>query len=172
MQLIGFNIHECNEAKYIDLNKCNEAIHLAGRPNVLACLAQFFQFCLSNPQPPAGQRPQCDWRGAVDSNVGGEGKGAISGISSSPTTEGEEGKVASSCPSSWLKEGNLSPFPTDTTRRCPSEAGGEGRMLIVLLASNGALGAGVEGVPPDSGGAGVDSDSWAAEDEASAFAAW
>ena len=89
--------------------------------------------------------------------------------------DGGEGEVASSCPSSWLKEVNLlSPLPTDTTRRCPSEAGGEGRMLRGLLSSNGALGAGVEGEgdPPDPGGAGVDSDSWAAESEASAFAAW
>ena len=87
------------------------------------------------------------------------------------STDGGEGEVASSCPSSWLKEVNLlSPLPTDTTRRCPSEAGGEGRKLRGLLSSNGALGAGVEGDgdPPDPGGAGVDTDSWAAESEASA----
>ena len=34
----------------------------------------------------AGQRPQCDWRGEADPNVGGEGKGATSGISCSETT--------------------------------------------------------------------------------------
>ena len=91
------------------------------------------------------------------------------------SADGGEGEMESSCPSSWLKEVNLlSPLPTDTTRRCPSEAGGEGRKLRGLLSSNGALGAGVEGDgdPPDPGGAGVDTDSWAAESEASAFAAW
>ena len=89
------------------------------------------------------------------------------------SADGGEGEMESSCPSSWLKEVNLlSPLPTATTRRCPYEAGGEGRMLRGLLSSNGALGAGVEGDPPDPGGAGVDSDSWAAESEASAFAAW
>ena len=77
------------------------------------------------------------------------------------STDGGEGEVASSCPSSWLKEVNLlSPLPTDTTRRCPSEAGGEGRILRGLLSSNGALGAGVEGEgdPPDPRGAGSMSD--------------
>ena len=97
----------------------------------------------------------------------------IDSYTEAESTDGGEGEVASSCPSSWLKEVNLlSPLPTDTTRRCPSEAGGEGRILRGLLSSNGALGAGVEGDPPDPGGAGVDSDSWAAESEASAFAAW
>ena len=78
----------------------------------------------------------------------------------------EEDKVASSCPSNWLKEGNLSPPPTDTTRRRPSEAGGEGRRLRGLgAAANGALGAG-----DDAGVAGVDSDCWTAA-VAAAFAA-
>ena len=72
------------------------------------------------------------------------------------SADGGEGEMASSCPSSWLKEVNLlSPLPTDTTRRCPSEAGGEGRMLRGW----------VEGAPTGAGEAGVDSDSdcWAAE---------
>lgn len=55
-----------------------------------------------------------------------------------------EDKVASSCPSNWLKEGNLPPLPTDTTRRCPSEAGGEGRRLRGLRAFSGALELGQE----------------------------
>ena len=81
--------------------------------------------------------------------------------------------MASSCPSNWLKEGSLSPLPTDTTRRCPSEAGGEGRTLRGLGAANGALVAWVEGVPPDEGVDGVDSDSnsWAAV-AAAALVAW
>ena len=83
------------------------------------------------------------------------------------SADGGEGEMASSCPSSWLKVVNLlSPLPTDTTRRCPSEVGGEGRIFRGLLSSNGVLGAGVEGEgegdPPDPGGAGVDSDSWTA----------
>ena len=83
--------------------------------------------------------------------------------------------MGSSCPSIWLKEGSLSPLPTDTTRRCPSDAGGEGRILRVFWASKGALEAGVEGVPPDPGEAGAesDSDSWAAEAAAAAaFSGW
>ena len=76
-----------------------------------------------------------------------------------------EGEMASSCPSSWLKEVNLlSPLPTDTTRRCPSAAGGEGRIFRVLLSSNGALGAGVEGDPPDPRGAGSSGRRWEAEE--------
>ena len=64
----------------------------------------------------------------------------------------------------WLKEESLSPLPTDTTRRCPSEAGGEGRTLRGFGAANGTLGAGVDEASPGPGVAGVDldSDSWAA----------
>ena len=81
--------------------------------------------------------------------------------------DGGEGVVASSCPSSWLKEVNLlSSLPTDTTRRCPSVAGGEGRIFRGLLSSNGALGAGVEGEgdPPDPRGAGSSGRRWEAEE--------
>ena len=99
------------------------------------------------------------------------------GMSSSTSAEDEGDEMASSCPSNWLKEGSLSPFPTDTTRRCPSEAGGEGRTLRGFGAANGALGAGVDGASRGPGVAGVDSDSdsWAAETaaaDAAAFAAW
>ena len=87
------------------------------------------------------------------------------------SADGGEGEMASSCPSSWLKVVNLlSPLPTDTTRRCPSEAGGEGRIFRGLLSSNGALGAGVEGEvegegdPPDPGGAGSSGRRWEAEE--------
>ena len=48
-------------------------------------------------------------------------------------------------------------------------------MLRGFGAANGALGAGVEGVPPDPGEAGAesDSDSWAAEAAAAAaFSGW
>ena len=97
-------------------------------------------------------------------------------MSSSTSAEDEADEMASFCPSNWLKEGSLSPFPTDTTRRCPSEAGGEGRTLRGFEDANGALGAGVDGASPGPGVAGVDldSDSWAAETtatEAAAFAA-
>ena len=79
---------------------------------------------------------------------------STSGISSSTSPEGEGPSergdtMALSCPSNWLKEGSLSLRPTDTTRRCPSEAGGEGRMLRGQ----------VEGAPPGAGEAGVDSES-------------
>ena len=93
------------------------------------------------------------------------------------TSEARGDKVASSCPSNWLKEGNLSGLPTDATRRRPSEAGGEGRRLRGFGAADGALVAWAGGVSPDSGVSGVDtvSDSWAAGTEAAsaaAFAAW
>ena len=65
--------------------------------------------------------------------------------------------MASSCPSSRLKEGNLSPLPTDTIRCFPSEAGGGGRILRVFLAFNGILAARVEGVPFGPGGTRADS---------------
>ena len=49
--------------------------------------------------------------------------------------------------SHWLKESNL-PLPTDSTRRCPSQAGGEGKgrleVLRLLMHCNGALGELVE----------------------------
>ena len=83
------------------------------------------------------------------------------------SADGGEGEMESSCPSSWLKEVNLlSPLPTDTTRRCPSAAGGEGRIFRGLLSSNGALGAGVEGEgdPPDPRGAGSSGRRWEAEE--------
>ena len=84
-------------------------------------------------------------------------------MSSSTTAAVGEDEMASSCPSHWLKEGNLSPLPTDTTRRRPSEAGGEGRRVRGLGAANGALGAGADvGVPRV--------DSWTSA--AAAFAAW
>ena len=70
------------------------------------------------------------------------------GMSFSTSAEDE---MASSCPSNWLKEGSLSPFPTDTTRRCTSEAGGEERTLRGFEA--------VDGASPSPGVAGVDSDS-------------
>ena len=76
------------------------------------------------------------------------------GMSSSTSAEEEGDEMASSCPSNWLKEGSLSPLPTDTTRRCPSEAGGEGRMLRGFGAANGALGAGVDVASPGPGVAG------------------
>ena len=75
------------------------------------------------------------------------------------SADGGEGEMASSCPSSWLKEVNLlSPLPTDTTRRCPSEAGGEGRIFRGLLSSE------VEGDPPDPGEAGSSGRRWEAEE--------
>ena len=82
-----------------------------------------------------------------------------------------EDKVASSCPSNWLKDGSLSPIPTDKTRRRPFGAGGEGRRFRDLLE------AWTEGAAPGAGVNGVDSGSvcWADETDAAAavaFAAW
>ena len=95
----------------------------------------------------------------------------MSMMSSSTYAAVGEDKVASSCPSNWLKEDSLSPLPTDTTRRRPSEAGGEGRRF------RGLLEAWTKGAAPGAGVDGVDSVSvfWADETDtasAAAFAAW
>ena len=70
----------------------------------------------------------------------------------SPRSDGGR-KGLKFCPSSshWLKESNLSlPTDTDSTRRCPSQAGGEGKgrlgVLRLLMHCNGALGELVEEV--------------------------
>ena len=81
--------------------------------------------------------------------------------------------MTSSCPSTWLKEGSFSPLPTDTTRRRPSEAGGEGRTLRGVGAANGTLVAFAGRTP--CAGVNLESLSWAEEagvDAAAAVAAW
>ena len=69
--------------------------------------------------------------------------------------------MTSSCPSTWLKEGSLSPLPTDTTRRRRSEAGGEGRTLRGVGAANGTLVAFAGRTP--CAGVNLESLSWAEE---------
>ena len=67
--------------------------------------------------------------------------------------------LISHCASTWLKEGSLFPLPTDTTRRRPSEAGGEGRTLRGVGAANGTLIAFAGRTP--SAGVNLESLSWA-----------